>query len=118
MKIRYETKTGWPSNLTLCQRVAAYGRIDRVLGFKVGISSQPSKRAALYRYKDPHYKEMVVIYSTTSEATVRRAEKDLINWFKDDYECDNEANGGGPTAEAPYYLYVVLREKLSSSSVA
>ena len=112
MDIRYEIETGWPSFLALRQRVAAYGRIDRVLGFKIGISSAPRNRAALYRYKDPHYREMVVLYKTSSEASVRNTERELTAWFLDDYECDNQnLGGGGPLGPPPYFLYVVLRER-------
>ncbi len=110
MQIRYELETGWPDERALRQRVAAYGRIDRVKSFKVGISSTPNKRAALYRHKNPEYEEMVVIYKTTSESHVRNTERNLTRWFKEDEECDNKnLGGGGPIGPAPYFLYVVLQ---------
>jgi len=100
MQIRYELETGWPSSLDLCRRVAAYGRIDRVLGFKVGISCNPKGRAALYKHKDPHYKEMVVLYKTSSDALVRDVERQLTVWFMDDAECDNLNRGAAAGAVA------------------
>lgn len=119
MEIRYEVETGWPSSLELCRRVAAYGRLDRVLGFKVGISCNPEGRAALYKHQDPHYKEMVVLYKTSSDSVVRDVERDLTIWFKGDAECDNvNIGGGGPKGSAPFYLYVVLRERINKPSEA
>lgn len=113
MEIRYELQTGWPGALELCRRIAAYGRIDRVLGFKVGITCDPKARAALYRYMDPHFKEMIVVYKTSSDAVVRKVEREMTDWFIEDDECHNEApGGGGPRGEPPYFLYVVLCEKL------
>ena len=113
MLIREELQTGWPSQLALRQRVAAYGRIDRVQGFKIGISSKPRDRAALYRHKEPHFREMIVLYKTFSEFNVRNTERELTIWFKVDFECDNKnLGGGGPIGEPPFYLYVVLRERL------
>jgi hypothetical protein len=119
MLIRHELETGWPSTLDLCRRVAAYGRLDRVLGFKVGITCNPKKRAALYKHKDPHYHEMIVIYKTSSDALVRDIERDLTVWFMTDAECDNmNIGGGGRCGCAPYYLYVVLREPINKPSEA
>lgn len=113
MKIRYEEQTGWPGALKLIRRVAAFGRIDRVLGFKVGITSDPEKRASGYRYNDPHFKEMVVIYKTSSDAVVRDIKGKLTDWFLEDNECHNERRGGGgPSGKPPYYLYVVLCEQV------
>jgi len=113
MELRYEVETGWPDGLELRRRVAAYGRLDRVLGFKVGITCDPSNRAAQYRYRDPHYKEMVIIYKTRSDPMVRNIEREMTDWFDDDPECDNYARGGGgPRGSPPYYLYVVLRERI------
>ena len=107
MDIRYEVETGWPSQQNLRQRIGAYARIDRVKSFKIGITCNPSSRAALYRQTD-NYDEMIVIYKTSSDAMVRNTEREMTEWFWDD--CDNLRMGGaGPAGSGPYYLYVVVR---------
>ena len=108
MTIRHEEQTGWPSQVVLRQRIGAYARVDRADGFKIGITCDPDARAALYRNKEPGYREMVVLYRTASDDHVRQMERELTVWFRDD--SDNERFGGaGPQGQAPYYLYIVLR---------
>jgi hypothetical protein len=107
MEVRSEEETGWPSQQALRQRIAAYARVDRVKSFKIGITNNPTARAALYRYQT-RYDEMILVYRTSSDAMVRNTERELTEWFWDD--CENEIlGGGGPSGEPPYYLYVVVR---------
>ncbi len=108
MKIRDEAETGWPSNLELRRRVAAYARVDRARRFKIGITSKPRERAAVYRQEEPWYTEMVLVYKTFSDAVARELERELTMWFEED--SDNKRYGGaGPHGRAPYFLYVVLK---------
>jgi len=81
MEIRDESETGWPSEVRLQQRIAAYAREDRLRDYKlhekvkakfqgerlrrykVGITSNPRTRAAQY---GTQYDEMILVYRTSS----------------------------------------------------
>ena len=107
MDVRMRCKTGWPSNTKLRSSVSAYTRLDRCDGYKIGITSDPRRRASQYPYG---YDEMVVLYETLSIKHVRDTERFLITAYWDD--CDNSIRGGnGRPGSPPYYLYVVLSHR-------
>ena len=125
MEIRDECETGWPSGVSLEQRVAAYTRDDRLRnyklhhrvkakvlgarlrGYKVGITASPRTRAVQY---GTQYDEMILVYRTSSTDHVTELERVLTKYFTN---ADNEINGDGgrPAAGGPYYLYVLFVDK-------
>lgn len=127
MDIRDKSETGWPSGGNLVQRVAAYVRDDRLKrysglekltaafrqrelrGFRVGITNNPTRRAASY---GGEYSEMVLLYRTDSLKNAREWEEELITYFTSAQtdRLDNLYIGGGRSAEAgPFHVYVVVR---------
>lgn len=104
MDIRYEMDTGWPGSLNLHQRIAAYVRPERARRFKVGITNNPTVRAANY---GDQYDEMIVVYKTASDNNLRDMEEFLTRYFEGDSDNLNYG-GGGPRGDGPYFLYVVL----------
>ena len=75
VNVRDESESGWPSCLdTLWQRISAYTRLDRVRGWKVGISAYPERRAGEHDLADAGYDEMVLIYKTRSIENARLVE--------------------------------------------
>jgi len=113
LDVRYETDSGWPSALeNLWRRVSAYTRGDRIIGWKVGLTNNPERRAYSYdRDTDYYYDEMVAIYETSSIKNARDLEFAITSEY--DGYCDNERLGGaGPdSATPPYYVYLVLKRK-------
>jgi hypothetical protein len=89
MEIRDECETGWPSEVNLRQRIAAYTRDDRLrnyglpaklkakvqgeplLRYKVGKTANPPIRAAQY---GATYDEMILVYKTSSPDHAARLE--------------------------------------------
>lgn len=107
MELRYDMDVGWPSQLeeTMKRRVSALVKGSHA--FKVGITSDPDRRK--YGY-GTMYKEMIVIYRTTSETNVRSMEKQLYSYYGNRCEFDGQdgAAARGPLGNTPYfYLYVV-----------
>ena len=95
-------QTGWPSQVlpTIIRSVS--GRV-RGRRFKIGITTNPGRRAAQYDYD-----EMIVIYESSTILHVVELESALIEFYGD--RCDNERGGGAgrpPDAGPPYYLYIV-----------
>ncbi|MYA62685.1 MAG: hypothetical protein F4X94_08955 [Dehalococcoidia bacterium] len=104
--IQYEFDTGWPSQIlsTLFRRVSQYRLYSP--HFKIGITSNPEGRAYQYDYESGMYNEMIIIYKTSSDSSVRTLEADLIEYYWD--VCDNSiGGGGGGRGLPPYYLYIV-----------
>ena len=104
MDVRFDIETGWPSQVNLHGRVSALTRIDRVSGFKIGITSNPDVRASQY---GDLYDEMVVLYESSSEDNVREMERHLVDYYRDDSDAER-GGGGGRLGQPPYFLYVVL----------
>ena len=86
------------------RRVSQYKRDNRA--FKIGITSDPDRRAMEYDSREVgRYREMVVLYQTGSADRVRDLEFMLVSKHHD---ADNEqGGGGGPLGKKPYYLYIV-----------
>ena len=87
----------------LCMRISALVRSDTP--FKIGITSNPDKRASGYRSHDSQYDEMIVLYQTTSERFIRQLEQDLIDYYEG--WSYNVAKGQGRLGDPDFYLYVV-----------
>ncbi len=109
-KVYFDFVTGRPSSVasTLRRRVSAYTRSNLDRGFKIGITNNPSVRFS-NGYADD-YDEMVVLYKSSSIDSVSEVERDLIEHNKDITQ-NRIAGGGGNYGEAPYYLYIVLKDK-------
>ena len=91
--------------LVLHRRVSA---LKGKRNFKIGITSNPVKRAANYDSDHPDkYHQMVVLYETGSHDRVRKLETMLICKHRKD--SDNEIGGGGGSKGRGkrYYLYIV-----------
>ena len=91
------------------------GRISRLTvnrKFKIGISSNPTKRAKGYWYDAGNkYEEMIVLSQTESSGTVRKLESRLVSEHRS--ESDNkQGGGGGHLGKPPYYLYIVRSRPL------
>ena len=86
------------------RRVSQYKRGNRA--FKIGITSDPDRRAMEYDSRDGYRsREMVVLYQTGSADRVRYLESMLVSKHQD---ADNEwGGGGGPLGKKPHYLYIV-----------
>ncbi|MBV5347410.1 GIY-YIG nuclease family protein [bacterium] len=112
MNVRYAIQAGWPNQLNLHQRVSAFTHAGRVASFKIGITSDPGRRASVYTANGTRYEEMVVLYSTSSKRNVREMEQILVQYFRENERMDNDnAGGGGLICEdGPYYLYITLRK--------
>ena len=109
MKVRWQdepiesTFVAWLRG-RLRRRIAAYVRDGKP--FKIGITNDPKRRANQYGNE---YDEMIVLYPTGYSEFVRDLEHILIEDFWE--YCDNEVGGGGgPVAEPPYYLYIVVSD--------
>jgi len=109
--IAWEEETGNPGPLSnemaakLNRRISQYKRGGR--DFKIGITSNPDRRAMEYDSREGgKYDEMVVLYRTRSPSVVRDLESRLVS--KHQKDSDNEqGGGGGPLGNPPYYLYIV-----------
>lgn len=107
MSVTFSFWTGHASErlVPLKRCISGFTRQDRQ-AFKIGISSDPNRRwREEYR---GHYDRMLVIYSTSSEKSIRRIEKWLTEYFED-FSDNLRLGGGGPSSSGPYYLYVVLK---------
>ncbi len=105
MNIREKIETGWPSGVSLYQRISAYIREGRARSFKVGITNNPNARAANYRGE---YDEMILVYQTTSYKNLCEVERILTTYYAGWSDNRNDG-GGGPSGDGLYYVYVVLR---------
>ncbi len=107
MEISNEIRTGWPSQVLSTIIRSVSGRVRR-RRFKIGITTNPGRRAAQYDHDaPPYYDEMIVIYESSTILHVVELESALIEFYGD--RCDNERGGGGgrPPVGPPYYLYIV-----------
>jgi len=102
MDVRWNLcRHGWPMNIELPRMIGALTRGG--CPFKIGITGDPDQRA--YQYDDA-YDEMVVLWRTTSESSVRATEWELTDRYWE--YCDNSVHGGGGRLEGPpFFLYVV-----------
>lgn len=110
LTVRDEAETGWPSSLdTLGQRVGAYVRSDRVRSWRVGVTSDPNRRAAQLNSDGSDYDDMVAIYRTHSIEHALEINREIANRYRD--ELDNERCGGaGLSADSEfYYVYILLK---------
>jgi len=103
--IRQNIETGWPSGISLHQRISAYIRDGRARSFKVGITNNPYARAANY---GSEYDEMILVYETSSDKNLREVERILTAYYTGWSDNRNDG-GGGRRGDGPYYVYVVLR---------
>ncbi len=80
--------------------------------FKIGITSDPRRRADEYCYDTgDRYQEMVVLCQTETSNPIRKLEAILVSKHQD---SDNkQGGGGGQLAKPPYYLYVVRSRLLT-----
>ena len=79
---------------------------------KVGITNKPNTRAYQHERIDPDWELMVVLWKTTSPRMIRRAESVIIDYLGEHLE-NLVGGGGGRQAEVgPYFLYVLLSERL------
>ncbi len=75
--------------------------------YKIGITNNPEGRF-INAYRNNGYDEMHVVYKTTSLASIRKSEIEIIEQHWDD--CDNQISGGGGNyGNSPYYLYIVIK---------
>jgi hypothetical protein len=111
VNVRYALQAGWPSQINLHQRVSAFTHAGRVTSFKIGITSNPDRRASVYKAHGTRYEEMVVLYQTSSKKNVREMEQILIHYFRENERIDNNNAGGGGLIDddGPYYLYITLQ---------
>lgn len=111
-RVHYRVRTGHPDRILdqLLDDVSVYTSDHSV--FKIGRTSRPEARA-----KHPHYvaeyKEMIVIYKTTSAAYADQVERHLITSFQK--SANFRGGGGGPRGEPPYFVYVVRRKSFLDS---
>ena len=108
MLIRQDTPVAWPTGLDLRRRIAVHARSERALSFRVGLTSDVDARADLYHRQAPGFAELVVLGQTTSETQMCETERDLRQWYRDDFDSPHFGVVGadGPP---PYFLYVALR---------
>jgi len=85
--------------------------------FKIGSTGDPSYR--INGYDDNLYKQMYVVYRTSSLDNMVEIEKELIDFF---YNCreNKNLNGGSagpaPTQDNSFYIYVVVGRKKKLSA--
>ncbi|MBQ0933432.1 hypothetical protein [Ideonella alba] len=108
MLIRQDPKPAWPTGLDLRRRIAIHARPDHRADFRVGLTADVDGRVELYHRLAPGFTELVVLGQTTSETQMRETERDLRQWYRDDFDSPHFGVVGadGPP---PYYLYVALR---------
>lgn len=102
--------TGRPHKVvsSVIRKISAYTRSGKVRYFKIGITNYPRRRFN-EEYKKS-YDEMIVLYKSTSIASVSQLEVDLVSHNKE--LADNIiAGGGGNYGDPPYYLYLVIKHK-------
>jgi hypothetical protein len=106
--VHFDFETGRPSTVvsSLRRRVSAYTRENIVRGFKIGITNDPRVRFSKKDYSS--YQEMIVLYRSSSHASVKQVERDLIDHNKE-ITKNRIAGGGGNVGKPPYYLYIALR---------
>src|SRR6266699_6748444 len=112
MSVIYDSTKGRPNACAsmVLRRLSAYTRRDRVKQFKIGMTNDPERRFRTAYARNYH--EMVVLYETSSIENVSVLEAELVEHNKD--HADNViAGGGGAVGEPPYFLYVVLKYKIT-----
>lgn len=110
MAIRWLEKTGFPNLILPSLRAALGQHARRHDEIKIGLTVNPEAR--WNAHKQENWKEMVVIYETSSPRFASNIERDLIKhgW---DFHYDkswNEITGGGSLQHGHlrYYVYVLL----------
>jgi exopolysaccharide biosynthesis predicted pyruvyltransferase EpsI len=107
-RVIYNFVTGRPDEVVsdVLRSISAYTRVDRVKGFKIGITNNPERR---FRDEYAHaYHKMAVVYQSSSISNVSLLERELIEHNQE--LADNIISGGGGNyGEPPYYMYVVMR---------
>ncbi len=110
MRVLYRIKRDSIKNVRskIGSSIVYYSKEHKV---KVGITSKPKRRAAKYTIESD-YDDMIVLFKTSSEQTIRELEKFLVekNWELVDNEI---GGGGGPLGNGPYYLYIVTASKVN-----
>ena len=108
--VHFDFMTGRPSMVagTLRRRVSAYTRKELVRRFKIGITNNPRVRFSNKDYSG--YDEMIVLYRSSSLASVSEVECDLID-HNQKITKNRIAGGGGNYGDPPFYLYIVIRNK-------
>ena len=80
--------------------------------FKVGSTGNPSYRINGYNLN--LYKQMYVVYKTSSLKYMMEIEDELISFFKN-YDINDNCNGGSagpaPTQSNSYFVYVTVGRK-------
>lgn len=111
MSVRWNQWSGHYSQVgeSLRRALSQYTRNNSE--FKVGLTVDPEQR--WQAHKGHEWREMVVIYETTSRKSAANAERDLIDHgLKEhiDAESFNEVRGGGGVQHGydAYYIYVLL----------
>ncbi len=112
-KFKYEANGGYPSQVKedLSRMVKRYAKGG--IPHKVGASSDPLKRFIRHLSDDPGWREMKVLYETSSIKNVRLIEDELIGICKEfdiDLVSENKVRGGGGVKEGKkqYYVYILL----------
>src|SRR5258708_39832799 len=99
-EVIFNPYTGRPDEVIsdVLRSLSAYTRMDRVKGFKIGISNDPVRR---FRegYSD-YYDKMVVLYESKSIDSVSRLEKDLID-HNGEFAANMISGGGRALGKAP-----------------
>jgi hypothetical protein len=106
---RWQERTGHLSNLVPSLRRALGQYARYCTEFKIGLTVDPQSRWRAH-VRDG-WREMVVVYSTTSEDYVWDAEQLLIEHGLDAYyyaECLNRIGGGLRRGHRRYYVYIVV----------
>lgn len=80
---------------------------------KIGITNNPEIRADQHERVDPDWELMVVLWETTSARMIRRAESVTIDYLAEHLENMIGGGGGRQATVGPYFLYVLLSERLS-----
>ena len=115
MPVRWNFWTGHVPEIipTLRRSLRAYAR--NAGKFKVGLAKDPEHRWHHYRNEKHRWREMVVIYRTTSPDKAREAESLLIEHGRTRYprKSQNKKRDGGGRRPGiadghDYYVYVVL----------
>lgn len=105
--IEDSSETGFPRNVlpSVVRRISSLTRRNKVSKFKIGFTSDPSKRATAYV---DSFDRMVLVYQTSSHQNVALLERLMIE-HNSELSENLVSGGGGRKGQPPFYLYVVLR---------